>query len=122
SSGVIEHDISTIRKDAEITSLKSQIDQLKSEISSSQKTIRAGKKHDLRKIITKNTPKETSPNEGARTELVRKYGELYSTLRLETLDELDRLPQLVNSDELKNKLLFSVVVVSAIISNMFRAT
>ena len=44
--------------------------------------------------------------------LVRKYGELYSQLRLETLDSLDKLPPLVNSDELKIKLLFSVVVVS----------
>ncbi len=32
--------------------------------------------------------------------------------RLETLDALDKLPELINSDELKNKLLFSVVVVS----------
>ena len=44
--------------------------------------------------------------------LVRKYGELYSQLRLETLDSLDKLPPLVSSDELKIKLLFSVVVVS----------
>ena len=44
--------------------------------------------------------------------LVRRYGELYSQLRLETLDSLDKLPPLVNSDELKIKLLFSVVVVS----------
>ena len=45
--------------------------------------------------------------------LVRRYGELYSQMRLETLDALDKLPQLVNSDELKIKLLFSVMVVSA---------
>ena len=44
--------------------------------------------------------------------LVRRYGELYSQMRLETLDALDKLPQLVNSDELKIKLLFSVMVVS----------
>ena len=44
--------------------------------------------------------------------LVRRYGELYSQLRLETLDALDKLKPLVNSDELKIKLLFSVVVVS----------
>lgn len=44
--------------------------------------------------------------------LVRKYGELYSQLRLETLDSLDKLPPLVSSDELKIKLLFSVVVLA----------
>ena len=45
-------------------------------------------------------------------DLVKRYGDLYSQLRLETLDSLDKLPQLVNSDELKTKLLFSVMVVS----------
>jgi len=44
--------------------------------------------------------------------LVRRYGELYSQLRLETLDALDKLPPLVTSDELKIKLLFSVVVLA----------
>ena len=44
--------------------------------------------------------------------LVKRYGELYSQMRLETLDALDKLPELINSEELKNKLLFSVVVVS----------
>ena len=44
--------------------------------------------------------------------LVRKFGELYSLARLETLDALDTLDELLEADELKNKLLFSVVVVS----------
>ena len=51
--------------------------------------------------------------------LVRRYGELYSQLRLETLDSLDKLPPLVNSDELKIKLLFSVVVVSFLLFDFF---
>ena len=52
------------------------------------------------------------PGDNRPAALVRKYGELYSQVRLETLDALDKLPELINSDELKNKLLFSVVVVS----------
>ena len=44
--------------------------------------------------------------------LVRSFGELYSVARLETLDDLDTIDELVDADELKNKLLFSVVVVS----------
>ena len=44
--------------------------------------------------------------------LVRSFGELYSVARLETLDALDAIGELVDADELKNKLLFSVVVVS----------
>lgn len=44
--------------------------------------------------------------------LVRNFGELYSVSRLETLDCLDAINELIDADELKNKLLFSVVVVS----------
>ena len=46
--------------------------------------------------------------------LVRKYGELYAQTRLETLESLDRLTELNNHDDLKSKLLFSVIVVSEI--------
>lgn len=46
-------------------------------------------------------------------DLVRQYGELYSTARLDTLDALDGIPELADANELKNKLLFSVVVVSS---------
>ena len=43
---------------------------------------------------------------------VRKYGELYAQTRLETLDCLDKLSDLDTHDDLKSKLLFSVIVVS----------
>ena len=45
---------------------------------------------------------------------VRKYGELYAQTRLETLDCLDKLSDLDTHDDLKSKLLFSVIVVSVI--------
>ena len=44
-------------------------------------------------------------------DLVRKFGDLYSMARLETLDDLDKIVELRDATELKNKLLFSVVVV-----------
>lgn len=44
--------------------------------------------------------------------LVRRYGNLYAQARVDTLDALDELPDLKNAEELKSKLLFSVVVVS----------
>jgi len=44
--------------------------------------------------------------------LVRNFGDLYSVTRLETLDALDAIQDLSDADELKNKLLFSVVVLS----------
>ena len=44
--------------------------------------------------------------------LVRKYVELYAQTRLETMEALDSLPELDGLDDLKSKLLFSVIVVS----------
>ncbi|CAL4109606.1 unnamed protein product, partial [Meganyctiphanes norvegica] len=44
--------------------------------------------------------------------LVRRYGNLYAQARVDTLDALDALPDLKNAEELKSKLLFSVVVLS----------
>ena len=51
-----------------------------------------------------------STSQGVR--LVAKYGELYSRTRLRTLASLDALPELLSAGELKNKLLFSVVVLA----------
>ena len=44
--------------------------------------------------------------------LVRCYGNLYAAARVDALDALDNLPPLKDADELKSKILFSVVVVS----------
>lgn len=44
--------------------------------------------------------------------LVRRYGNLYAQARVDTLDALDSLPDLKNAEELKSKLLFSVVVLA----------
>ena len=45
------------------------------------------------------------------SELVRRYGELYSGIRVDALDALDRIGQLSDLSVLKEKILFSVVVV-----------
>ena len=47
-----------------------------------------------------------------RSTLIRSYGNLYAQSRIETLECLDKLQGLRDADELKSKLLFSVVVVS----------
>ncbi len=44
--------------------------------------------------------------------LVRQFGQMYSVDRLDVLDALDTIQDLSNADELKNKIVFSVVVVS----------
>ena len=49
--------------------------------------------------------------EERRAQWVHEYGALYAQARVETMDALDALPYLANADELKSKLLYSVVVV-----------
>ncbi|ODN02489.1 Mitochondria-eating protein [Orchesella cincta] len=50
--------------------------------------------------------------EERKTFLVREYGALYAQGRVETMDALDSLPDLIEADELKSKLLFSVIVLA----------
>ncbi|XP_014664204.1 PREDICTED: uncharacterized protein LOC106806703 [Priapulus caudatus] len=46
------------------------------------------------------------------TQLIRQYGNLYMQVRVEALDALDNLREMDDSDDLKSKLAFSVVVLS----------
>ncbi|XP_076363232.1 mitochondria-eating protein-like isoform X1 [Tachypleus tridentatus] len=46
------------------------------------------------------------------TALIRRYGNLYAQARVDTLDVLESFSELQSSDELKSKLLFSVVVLA----------
>lgn len=55
---------------------------------------------------------EPSVSGEQRANLIRSYGNLYSQSRVETLEYLDKLDELRGADELKSKLLFSVIVVS----------
>ena len=125
-----------MRKDSEISSLKTSVARLRAELAHAQKTIfqikdcetslkdRLEKERQRAQTLEKMASSNASKSPPAATAytsldqrpagLVRRYGELYSQTRLETLDCLDRLPQLVNAEELKNKLLFSVMVVSTI--------
>ena len=127
------NDVAVMRKDNEISSLKSNVARLRAELAHAQKTIfqikdsetslkeRLEKERQraqtLEKMASSNANKSSllvgyTSLDQRPAGLVRRYGELYSQTRLETLDSLDRLPQLVNAEELKNKLLFSVMVVS----------
>jgi hypothetical protein len=55
---------------------------------------------------------EANNDSEQRAALIRCYGNLYAQSRLETLDWLDKLGELGDAEELKSKLLFSVIVVS----------
>lgn len=54
----------------------------------------------------------TDPND---SEMVRLYRMLYIQNRMDTLEALDKLPQLKRTNHLKAKILFSIIVVSKII-------
>ncbi len=45
------------------------------------------------------------------TELIRSYNSLYSQARIDALDALDNIREISPAEDLKSKLLFSVVVV-----------
>jgi len=50
--------------------------------------------------------------ENRPTELIKRYGNLYAEGRLEAMDALDDLDEMSDCDDLKTKLLLSVIVVS----------
>ncbi len=52
--------------------------------------------------------------ENRPSQLMHRYGNLYSQTRLDAFDALDELPEMAEFDDLKGKLLFSVIVVSSI--------
>jgi Mitochondria-eating protein len=51
------------------------------------------------------------------TQLIRRYGNLYSEGRLDALDSLDDIPEMSNFDDLKGKLLLTILVVSILNSD-----
>jgi hypothetical protein len=95
------------------------------ELAKAKQTVEAlqDKEDDLKEqLVTEKKKKKSAENlakngtlsafDKRPAALVRKYGELYAQTRLETLDSLDKLKELDNHNDLKSKLLFSVIVVS----------
>ncbi len=130
-AGLIDpaRDVSVLRREAELADLQSEVAALRRELLTARRTAFAAQdaetalKRQLadekKRAVTLERALSSSKGGDSMVRsaadagaLVRRYGELYSQLRLETLDALDAMPELINSDELKNKLLFSVVVVS----------
>ncbi|XP_023328547.1 uncharacterized protein LOC111701481 isoform X2 [Eurytemora carolleeae] len=112
-------------EDGEAESLRIEVERLKNELTATRQTIvRMHEREDRvkQRIIDMQLKEEDisisstgsqvylSATHGVR--LVAKYGELYSRTRLRTLASLDALPELSSAGELKNKLLFSVVVLA----------
>ena len=58
---------------------------------------------------------DISLGENRPTQLIKRYGNLYNESRLDAMDALDELPEMTGSDDLKVKLLLSIVVVSLLV-------
>ena len=84
-----------------------EISRLNEELGKARQTVLS-----LRGDIEKKQVGTLSTPEKRAGVLVRKYGELYAQTRLDTMESLDCLPELNGLDDLKSKLLFSVIVVS----------
>lgn len=123
----LDHDSSAnaLKKEAEVSSLKADVARLNVELAKAKQTVEAlqDKEDDLKEqLVTEKKKKKSAENlakngtlsafDKRPAALVRKYGELYAQTRLETLDSLDKLKELDNHDDLKSKLLFSVIVLS----------
>jgi len=63
---------------------------------------------------------DISLGENRPTQLVKRYGNLYSEARLDAMDALDELPDMADADDLKVKLLLSIVVASLISATLYK--
>ncbi|XP_062584720.1 uncharacterized protein LOC134246375 isoform X2 [Saccostrea cucullata] len=107
-----------------VEKLEQEVKALKSELQKSQEAIK--KLQERERQLLERTPLDVHShyNGGLNShfdelsvtsrasELIRQYGDLYSITRLETLDALDAIGQLSDLSVLKEKILFSVVVLS----------
>jgi len=69
--------------------------------------------HAQQRLETSSTKfEDVNLGDNRPSQLVRRYGNLYSEGRLEALDALDAVGELADLNDLKLKLLFSIVAVS----------
>lgn len=112
-----------------VNQLRGEINQLKSNLRLANATIsqlnrsggggqaqkegctEGGSNNNKMAVVVANKPAAVGSQEERKQFLVREYGALYAQGRVETMDALDALQDLVEADELKSKLLFSVIVV-----------
>ncbi|XP_037067859.1 uncharacterized protein LOC119089298 [Pollicipes pollicipes] len=119
-------DPTTLQRRKEYGQLCRQVESLQGEVRSAQLTIsRCNERERQLKHKLSEHQQRPEPAVGSRLEnvtsididnrsssLIRRYGSLYTHGRAEAMAALDSLPELRNSEELKSKLLFSVVVLA----------
>ncbi|CAL4085968.1 unnamed protein product [Meganyctiphanes norvegica] len=116
------HDLMVSASARESVAIRQEVETLRAEITKARQTIlhmqeREKKQKEnsrMNERIVRGNPRVENMNLGERrpSALVRRYSNLYAQARVDTLDALDSLPDLKNAEELKSKLLFSVVVLS----------
>ncbi|CAF0942808.1 unnamed protein product [Adineta steineri] len=102
--------------------LKTDLTQLKNELQKSKETIARLQKSEeqMRERLAEQAQRQLEKggkfedlNQISRpTELIRSYNTLYSQSRIDALDALDNIHEMSNAEDLKSKLLFSVVVLA----------
>ncbi|CAF2696293.1 unnamed protein product [Rotaria sp. Silwood2] len=100
--------------------LKNDLQQLKNELQKSKETITRLQKSEeqMRERLAEQAQRQLEKggkfedlNQISRpTELIRSYNSLYSQARIDALDALDNVREMSDAEDLKSKLLFSVVV------------
>ncbi|XP_013783676.1 uncharacterized protein LOC106467845 isoform X2 [Limulus polyphemus] len=107
----------------EVKSQAKEVQLLRSELNKAKKTIAAMQNRETlmkdrlaqqaQKMLDRGVKFENvSLGDRRPTALIRRYGNLYAQARVDTLDTLESFSELQSSDELKSKLLFSVVVLA----------
>ncbi|GLG95209.1 Uncharacterized protein GBIM_02240, partial [Gryllus bimaculatus] len=103
--------------DRETSALRAEMEALRAELSRANTRVQVlleSERH-LKDRLASVASAPVSPCGGALSggeRLVRCYANLYTSARVDALDALDNLPPLKDADELKSKILFSVVVLA----------
>ncbi|GFX33931.1 MIEAP domain-containing protein [Trichonephila clavipes] len=101
---------------AEIESLRAELDQAKGAITTlkeNEQRLKSRLAEQAQRMLERGARFENlCLGENRPTALIRQYGNLYAQARIDTLDSLDTLAPLRDADELKTKILFSVIALS----------
>ncbi|PSN48167.1 hypothetical protein C0J52_08734, partial [Blattella germanica] len=104
----------------EITILKHEIETLQEELRIADTRVKESERQMQERraplnAVSSTSTEASSENVNMGESLVRCYSNLYAAARVDALDALDNLIELKDADELKSKILFSVVVVSRLV-------
>ncbi|TRY74938.1 hypothetical protein TCAL_04579 [Tigriopus californicus] len=112
SSSLLEESMELKRLRTEMAAMSNELREAKILIKRLETDHTLDRFTDVQSVVSESIVYDVHNGDRRPAGLVRKFGDLYSMARLDTLDDLDSIPELVDANELKSKLLFSVVVLS----------